>query len=149
MKIALVGKYTKLHDAYLSVNEALSHAGYENGAHVSIEWVDSEQLTEENIAQKLDGCDGILVPGGFGDRGIEGMILAAQYARVNNLPYFGICLGMQIAVIEFARDVLGFADANSSEFDACRIFLWNIVGCCCFLEVILPHQGQLLSHFSI
>lgn len=116
VKIALVGKYTKLHDAYLSVNEALSHAGYENGAHVTVEWVDSEQLTEENIAQQLAGCDGILVPGGFGDRGIEGMILAAKYARVNNLPYFGICLGMQIAVIEYARDVLGYADANSSEF---------------------------------
>ena len=116
VKIALVGKYTKLHDAYLSVNEALSHAGYENGAHIWIEWVDSEQITPENVAEKLSGCDGIIVPGGFGDRGIEGMIAAARYARENDVPYFGICLGMQIAVIEYARNVLGYADANSSEF---------------------------------
>lgn len=116
VKIALVGKYTKLHDAYLSVNEALSHAGYENGARVWVEWVDSEQLCPELLEERLSGCDGILVPGGFGDRGIEGMILAARYARTHNVPYLGICLGMQIAVIEYARGVLGLEDANSSEF---------------------------------
>ncbi len=116
VRIALVGKYTRLHDAYLSVNEALAHAGYENGAAVQIEWVDSEQLTPETTGVRLAGCDGVLVPGGFGDRGIEGMIQAARYARVNDVPYLGICLGMQIAVIEYARDVLGLADANSSEF---------------------------------
>lgn len=117
VKIALVGKYTKLHDAYLSVNEALSHAGYENGARVWVEWVDSEQLCPELLEGRLSGCDGILVPGGFGDRGIEGMILAARYARTHNVPYLGICLGMQIAVIEYARGVLGLEDANSSEFE--------------------------------
>ncbi|MDD2994480.1 MAG: CTP synthase [Pygmaiobacter sp.] len=116
VKIALVGKYTKLHDAYLSVNEALSHAGYENGARVWVEWVDSEQLCPELLEERLSGCDGILVPGGFGDRGIEGMVLAARYARTHNVPYLGICLGMQIAVMEYARGVLGFEDANSSEF---------------------------------
>ena len=116
VKIALVGKYTKLHDAYLSVNEALSHAGYENGARVWVEWVDSEQLCPELLEERLSGCDGILVPGGFGDRGIEGMVLAARYARTHNVPYLGICLGMQIAVIEYARGVLGLEDANSSEF---------------------------------
>ena len=115
--IALVGKYTQLHDAYLSVIEALRHAGYTVGTHVAIRWVDSETLTEENLEEKLGGVCGILVPGGFGDRGIEGMIVAAQYARTHQIPYFGICLGMQIAVIEFARHVLGWEDAHSSEFD--------------------------------
>ena len=114
--IALVGKYVGLHDAYLSVVESLFHAGTACDASVEIQWVDSETLTSDNIAQKLCGCSGILVPGGFGDRGIEGMIQAAQYARENNVPYFGICLGMQIMVMEFARGVLGYADANSSEF---------------------------------
>ncbi|NLU23367.1 MAG: CTP synthase [Clostridiales bacterium] len=114
--IALVGKYTQLHDAYLSVVESLSHAGTANSAVVDIRWEDSEELTKKNIDEKLRGCHGILVPGGFGDRGIEGMILAAQYAREKKIPYFGICLGMQIAVIEFARHVLGWADATSSEF---------------------------------
>ena len=116
--IALVGKYVKLHDAYLSVAEAMSHAGYELGAHVCIHWVDSETITEENYKTQLSSYDGIIVPGGFGMRGIEGMILAARYAREEKAPYFGICLGMQIAVIEYARDVLGFADANSGEFDS-------------------------------
>ncbi|MCQ2553898.1 MAG: CTP synthase, partial [Clostridia bacterium] len=115
--IGLVGKYTGLHDAYLSVMEALSHAGYYCGAHVNIDWIDSEALTPDNIAERMKGVDGILVPGGFGSRGIEGMILAAQYAREQNIPYFGICLGMQIAVIEYARNVLGIKDANSGEFD--------------------------------
>ena len=116
VKIALVGKYVQLHDAYLSVAESLFHAGTANNAVVEIKWVDSGELTEQNIDEALGDCGGILVPGGFGDRGIEGMILAAKYARENDVPYFGICLGMQIAVIEFARNVVGWADANSSEF---------------------------------
>ena len=118
VRIALCGKYVQLHDAYLSVAEALAHGGFENLAKVEIEWVDSEVLNEENTARILDGVDGVLVPGGFGGRGIEGKICAARYARENNIPFLGICLGMQIAVIEFARHVLGYADANSSEFDA-------------------------------
>ena len=117
VRIGLVGKYVKLHDAYLSVAEALRHAGYERGACVEIDWIDSERITTENAAAVLAGCDGILVPGGFGNRGIEGMVLAAQYARENNVPYLGICLGMQIAVIEYARHVCGIEDANSGEFD--------------------------------
>ena len=116
--IALVGKYTELHDAYLSVAESLFHAGTACGAQVDIRWVDSQYLTAENIADALADCKGILVPGGFGDRGIEGMILAAQYARENRIPYLGICLGMQIAVIEFARHVAGWTDAHSAEFDS-------------------------------
>ena len=115
--IALVGKYVKLHDAYLSVMESLYHAGFENDSQVEIEWVESEDLTDQNACKEIFAdVDGIIVPGGFGDRGIEGMIQAAQYARENNVPYFGICLGMQIMVMEFARGVLGYADANSSEF---------------------------------
>lgn len=117
VKIALVGKYVQLHDAYLSVAEALRHAGYEHGTYIDIQWTDSETITDENVADVLGQCDGILVPGGFGNRGIEGKIAAAKYARENNIPYLGICLGMQIAVIEYARDVCGFADANSGEFD--------------------------------
>ena len=118
VKIALVGKYIQLHDAYLSVAESLFHAGTANDAVVSIKWVDSEELCEDNIDETLGDCSGILVPGGFGDRGIEGMILAAKYAREKDVPYLGICLGMQIAVIEFARHVLGWQDASSSEFTA-------------------------------
>ena len=114
--IGLVGKYVQLHDAYLSVAEALRHAGYRLHARVDIRWIDSSGITAENAADTLSGLDGIIVPGGFGDRGIEGMILAAQYARERHVPYFGICLGMQIAVIEYARHVLGYADANSGEF---------------------------------
>ena len=117
VKIALVGKYTKLHDAYLSVVEALSHAGYENGAVIDIKWVDAEGVNKDTVDSILRECQGILVPGGFGDRGIEGMICAANYARVNNIPYLGICLGMQIAVIEYARYVLNMENANSTEFD--------------------------------
>ena len=116
VEIALVGKYTGLHDAYLSVVESLFHAGTACDAKVDIRWVDSETLTEENAAQMLAGCGGVLVPGGFGDRGIEGMIAAARYARENRVPYLGICLGMQIAVIEFARHVAGWDDADSTEF---------------------------------
>ena len=115
-RIALVGKYVQLHDAYLSVAEALRHAGYENGTEIQIKWVPSELLTEENVEEYLSECDGILVPGGFGQRGIEGKITAAKYAREHDLPYLGICLGMQIAVIEFARNVLGLSQADSSEF---------------------------------
>lgn len=119
--IGLVGKYVGLHDAYLSVAEALRHAGYYHNTHIRIHWIDSEEITAENTDEKLAELDGILVPGGFGSRGIEGMILAAKYAREKNIPYFGICLGMQIAVIEYARNVLGIKDANSGEFDEqCR-----------------------------
>lgn len=119
--IGLVGKYVGLHDAYLSVAEALRHAGYERSTHVRIHWIDSEAITPGNVDEMLAGLDGILVPGGFGGRGIEGMILAARYAREKCIPYFGICLGMQIAVIEYARNVLGIGDANSGEFDElCR-----------------------------
>ena len=114
--IGLVGKYVQLHDAYLSVAEALRHAGYALETDVEIQWIDSETLTEESYAEILTGLDGILVPGGFGSRGIEGMILAAKFAREKNVPYFGICLGMQIAVIEYARNVAGLTDANSGEF---------------------------------
>jgi len=115
--IGLVGKYVQLHDAYLSVAEALRHAGYEYGAKINIEWIDSETITRENVAEVLKNCSGVVVPGGFGNRGVEGKIATAEYCRVNNLPYLGICLGMQIAVIEFARNVCGLADANSGEFD--------------------------------
>ena len=114
--IGLVGKYVQLHDAYLSVAEALRHAGFFLDAKVSIRWIDSELVTAETVESTLACLDGILVPGGFGSRGIEGMILAAQYAREKNIPYFGICLGMQVAVIEYARHVLGIADASSGEF---------------------------------
>lgn len=117
VQIGLVGKYVKLHDAYLSVVEALHHAGYELNTHIRIHWIDSESITKDTVDDVLSGLDGILVPGGFGNRGIEGMILAAGYAREKGLPYFGICLGMQIAVIEYARNVAGIKDANSGEFD--------------------------------
>ena len=115
--IGLVGKYVKLHDAYLSVAEAMNHAGYELNAFVKIHWIDSETITKESVNDILKDLDGIIVPGGFGNRGIEGMILSANYARENQVPYLGICLGMQIAVIEFARSVLGMKNAHSGEFD--------------------------------
>ncbi len=117
VRIGLVGKYVQLHDAYLSVAEALRHAGYALDAKVEIQWIDSEGLTEGNIAETLADVQGIIVPGGFGGRGIEGMILTAQYAREHHIPYFGICLGMQIAVIEYARHAAGLMGANSHEFD--------------------------------
>jgi len=117
VEIGLVGKYVGLHDAYLSVAEALHHAGFYHHVHINIHWIDSEQIRPENVEEILSGLDGIIVPGGFGSRGIEGMILVAQYAREKDVPYFGICLGMQIEVIEFARNVAGIADANSGEFD--------------------------------
>lgn len=115
--IALVGKYIVLHDAYISVVEALKHGGIANDAEVDIKWINSEQVTEETLEDALGGVDGILVPGGFGDRGIEGKILACRYAREHDVPYFGICLGLQIAVIEFARDVLALRTANTTEID--------------------------------
>lgn len=115
--IALVGKYVQLHDAYLSVAEALQHGAIQNGAKLTIEWVDSENLDPEKLDETFEGVDGIIVPGGFGGRGIEGMIAVAKYAREKQIPYLGICLGMQIAAISFARDVLGYDDANSFEFD--------------------------------
>ena len=114
VRIALVGKYIQLHDAYLSVVEALKHGGIANHANVHIRWIDSEHLTTENYEESLKGLDGILVPGGFGTRGTEGKILAVQYAREHKIPFLGICLGMQVAIIEFARNVLGYHDANLS-----------------------------------
>ncbi len=116
VSIGIVGKYVSLHDAYLSVAEALRHAGYAAGAKVEIRWIDSETVTPETVASSVGACDGIVVPGGFGKRGIEGKIAAAEYCRIHDIPYLGICLGMQIAVIEFARHVAGMADADSGEF---------------------------------
>ena len=117
VKIALVGKYVALHDAYLSVVEALTHGGIENDVKVDVEWVNSEEVTDGNVARFLDGCDGVLVPGGFGDRGINGKISAVRYAREHKVPFLGICLGMQMAVVEFARNVCGLTGAHSSELD--------------------------------
>ena len=125
--IALVGKYVQLHDAYLSVAEALKHGGWENGANVNIEWVDSETLAPDTVEDILGKCDGILVPGGFGNRGIEGKITAIKFARENDIPFLGICLGMQMAVVEFARNVIGLRNANSSEFvpeGDCSVIHW-------------------------
>ena len=116
VRIALVGKYVALHDAYLSVVEALNHAGTENGVKIKLKWVDSEYLTDDNTADYLSDCQGIILPGGFGDRGIEGMICAVRYGRENKIPYFGICLGMQMAVVEFARHAAGMEKAHSTEF---------------------------------
>ncbi|MBP3522479.1 MAG: CTP synthase [Clostridia bacterium] len=116
-KIGLVGKYVQLHDAYLSVAEALRHAGYALDTKVTIEWIDSELITEQTCEALLSPMDGIIVPGGFGDRGVEGKIRAIRYARENKIPFFGLCLGMQCAVIEYARNVAGFEGAHSSEFD--------------------------------
>ena len=117
VEIALVGKYVELHDAYLSVVEALSHGGYANNAKVKIRWVNAEEVETGDVNELLKGVDGILVPGGFGDRGIEGKISAIKYARENKIPFLGICLGMQCAVIEYSRNVLRFEDANSSEIN--------------------------------
>ncbi|MBR0085945.1 MAG: CTP synthase, partial [Lachnospiraceae bacterium] len=117
VKIALVGKYVHLHDAYLSVAEALKHAATANCAEVEIDWVDSELVSSFNVDQVLKDADGILVPGGFGNRGIEGKLTAIKYARENNIPYLGLCLGMQLAIVEFARNVIGFKDAHSVEID--------------------------------
>ena len=115
--IGLVGKYVQLHDAYLSVAEALRHAGYAHGAHVNIKWIDSETVNAQNVEEILSDCAGVVVPGGFGNRGIDGKVATADYCRTHNLPYLGICLGMQVAVIAFARFVADMTDANSGEFD--------------------------------
>lgn len=117
VRIGLVGKYVQLHDAYLSVAEALRHAGYAFKTNVEIEWIDSEQINEQTVEEIIGGLDGVVVPGGFGNRGIEGKILTVQFCREKNIPYLGICLGMQVAVIDFARHVCGLSDANSGEFD--------------------------------
>ncbi len=117
VEIGLVGKYVELHDAYLSVAEALRHAGYYHNVHVNINWIDSEKIKEDTAGELLSGMDGIIVPGGFGSRGTEGMVLSARYARENRMPFFGICLGMQVAVIEYARNVAGIEDADSGEFN--------------------------------
>ncbi len=117
VKIGLVGKYTKLEDAYLSVIEALGHGGAHHGGKVEVCWIDSEKLTDDEALAELEECDGILIPGGFGVRGVEGKIRAARWARENGVPYLGICLGMQIAVADFARHVVGMDGANSTEFD--------------------------------
>ena len=120
VSIGIVGKYTGLADAYKSLNEALSHGGIFNNVKVSLKWIESDELNESNINHKLSSCNGILVPGGFGERGSEGKILAIQYARTNDVPYFGICFGMQLAVIEMARNILNIKDASSSEFGNCK-----------------------------
>lgn len=117
VRIALVGKYVELHDAYISVVEALKHAGYKHNSKVKIDWIQSEDITEENVHEYLKEADGILVPGGFGDRGVEGKITTIKYARENKVPFFGICLGMQLAAVEFARNVCGLTGAHSSELD--------------------------------
>ena len=117
VKVALVGKYTALHDAYISVVESLKHGAFSNGAQVEIKWVESETITPDTVAERLGDVTGIIGPGGFGDRGIDGMITAIKYARENRVPYLGLCLGMQLTIVEFARNVLGYADANSEEFD--------------------------------
>ncbi len=117
IKIALVGKYVQLHDAYLSVMESLKHGGWDNGCDIEIDWVDSQTIRKDNVEELLKDADGIIVPGGFGERGIEGMVVTAEYALEKKVPYLGICLGMQISVIAYSRAVLGWEDANSSEFD--------------------------------
>ena len=122
VNVSFVGKYTELKDSYKSINEALEHAGIQNKAKVNINFVEAEQITSKNVRRVLKKSDAILVPGGFGERGVEGMILACKYARENNVPYLGICLGMQIAIIEYARNVLKLKSANSTEFDSSTKF---------------------------
>ena len=117
VKIAIVGKYIKLEDSYISVIESIKHAGFENNVETEIELIDCETITKDTVQEKLSGFDGIIVPGGFGNRGIEGKITTIKYARENKIPFLGICLGMQMAVVEYARDILGLKDANSAEFD--------------------------------
>ncbi|MBZ5202132.1 CTP synthase [Planomicrobium chinense] len=117
VRIGLVGKYVELQDAYISVVEALKHAGFAYDAEIEVDWINAEHINAENVEEKLQNCDGILVPGGFGDRGVEGKIVATKYARENNVPFFGICLGMQLASVEFARSIMNFEDAHSSELN--------------------------------
>lgn len=133
VKIALVGKYVALHDAYLSVSEALRHAGYAHGVKIDIDWINSAELTDENVDERLKDHCGILIPGGFGTRGIAGKLAAIQYARERKIPLFGLCLGMQLSIIEFARNVLKLPEANSTEFDPDTIY--NVID-------YLPEQYQ-------
>ena len=118
MRIGLVGKYVELQDAYISVVEALKHAGFAFDSEIEVEWINAEHINADNVAESLKNCDGILVPGGFGDRGVEGKILATQFARENKVPFFGICLGMQLAYVEFARSIMNLEGAHSSELNA-------------------------------
>lgn len=134
VRIAIVGKYVALQDAYISMVEALKHAGYAFDADVDIRWVQSEDVTEENVASFLEDVDGVLVPGGFGDRGIAGKIEAIRYARKRHIPFLGICLGMQLATVEFARNVLGWRDAHSAEFEP---------GCKQAIIDLLPEQKEV------
>ena len=136
VRIALVGKYVELHDAYISVVESLKHAGYKHNSKVKIDWIQSEDITEENVHEYLKEADGILVPGGFGDRGVEGKITAIKYARENKIPFFGICLGMQLAAVEFARNVCGLTGAHSSELDPNTPY--PIIN-------LLPNQGNVVE----
>ena len=136
VNVSFVGKYTELKDSYKSINEALEHAGIKNKAKVNINFVEAENISSKNIKKTLKNADAVLVPGGFGERGIEGMILACKYARENNIPYLGICLGMQVAIIEYARNVLNLKGANSTEFDQNTkhpviglITEWNDISC--------------------
>ena len=115
--IAIVGKYVQLEDSYLSVSESLQHAGFANNVKVKVKYIDSEIISNQNVSQVLEGVQGIVVPGGFGNRGIEGKIIAIKYVRENNIPFLGICLGMQMTVVEFAKNVLEIDDVNSAEFD--------------------------------
>jgi CTP synthase len=133
VKIALVGKYVALHDAYLSVSEALRHAGYAHGIKIDIDWINSAEITDENVDERLKDHGGILIPGGFGTRGIAGKIAAIKYARERNIPLFGLCLGMQLSIIEFSRNVLKLPEANSTEFDPDTIY--NVID-------YLPEQYQ-------
>ena len=118
VKVAIVGKYVRLEDSYISVVEALTHAGFENKVKVEIDMVDSETISRQNVKEKLSKYDAIVVPGGFGDRGIEGMIETIKFAREGKVPFLGICLGMQMAVVEYSRNILGYKDANSAEFSS-------------------------------
>jgi len=133
VKIALVGKYVSLHDAYLSVSEALKHAGYHHHVQIEIDWINSGEVHPENVDSLLKGSDGILIPGGFGNRGIEGKITAIQYAREHKIPLLGLCLGMQLSIVEFARHVCNLPESNSTEFDKDTIY--NVID-------YLPEQYQ-------
>ena len=141
INIAIVGKYVKLHDAYLSVAEAIRHAGYKCHKNTKILWIDSEEINKYNVKDKLKDADGIIVPGGFGNRGIEGKIMTAKYARINKVPYLGTCLGMQFSVIEFARNVVGLNNANSKEFDEnCK---FNVIDFMPGQDGMIPKGGTM------
>ena len=154
--IALVGKYTQLHDAYISVVEALKHGAVANRAQVHIKWIDSENVNPENVEEQLGDVSGILVPGGFGDRGIDGMICAIRYAREHKVPFLGLCLGMQLSIVEFARDVIGWNDAHSVELDPTTTCLLYTSRCiflpfgrfCTIVYTTLPHKYiHLMLHY--